>query len=75
MVDESASNLAVVTNVITQISNISSTVPIQPQVLYLPLSLFIADFHSSKKTIINVVAVLSSIQTWPPSVLSTSGSV
>ncbi|KAL5476198.1 hypothetical protein EMCRGX_G026114 [Ephydatia muelleri] len=57
-VDQSVSNLAVVTNVITQISNISSPeVPIQAE------------------TIINVVTVLSSIQTWPSSVLSTNGPV
>ena len=75
-VDQSVSNLAVVTNVITQISNISSPeVPIQTEV-YCTLHIVIVDDNCFfNQTIINVVTVLSSIQTWPPSVLSTNGPV
>eukprot|EP00731_Ephydatia_muelleri_P009408 Em0004g1746a len=58
VVDQSASNLNVVTTVITQISNISS--PNAPV---------------SNDTIINLVAVLSTIQTWPITVVEKSGSI
>ncbi|KAL5497494.1 hypothetical protein EMCRGX_G013970 [Ephydatia muelleri] len=58
VVDQSASNLGVVTTVITQISMIFS--PNAPV---------------SNDTIINVVAILSSIQTWPPTVVEKSGSI
>eukprot|EP00731_Ephydatia_muelleri_P003801 Em0001g3801a len=60
LVDQSASNLAVVTTVITQISNVTLSSP---------------DVPVSNNTIINVVSVLSNIQTWPSMVLNTSGSV
>eukprot|EP00731_Ephydatia_muelleri_P018402 Em0011g442a len=58
VVDQSASNLAVVTTVITQISNISS--PNAPV---------------SNDAIINIVTVLSSIQTWQPTVVEKRGSI
>ena len=76
VVDQSASNLAVVAAVFTQISNISSTAPVQNDVgACMLLWQVLLEFMCLPQTITNVVTVLSSIQTWPPMVLSTSGSM
>ena len=75
-VDQSASNLAVVTNVITQAAKISSptAAPVLKEVHDVVL---LSRIHTITlyQTIINVVSILSSIQYWPPMVLERSGSM
>ena len=76
VVDQSASNLDVVTTVITQIANISSpSAPIDNNVGGISLSTAFVTKQFLPQTISNVVSILSSIQTWSPTVLNTTGSV